>query len=183
MSPWCWELPSRFLLQPRQPRHGPPTESVWHSRCFNHFNAEKKCKYELFFNSTSLYFTESSSGRSTLVLLPWLRSCVWLHTVWACVSRGHVAHSALAEGISASWWTSSRLEHLSTDWPSHRLTPTGGDAAGASRVCGQLIPFPLCSRFLPLCRGPPGEMGGSARWLAINRSVTNGSSPNEIQMR
>lgn len=122
-----------------------------------------------FFNSISLDFTESSSGRSTLVLLHWPRLCVWLHTVWACVSWGHVAHSALAEGISASWWTSSRLEHLSTDWPSHRLTPTGGDAAGASRVCGQLISFPLCS-CSPLVPGPPGG-DGRKRTLARDKQI------------
>lgn len=37
-----------------------------------------------------------ASKRSVLFCIShWLRFCVRLHTVWACVSRSHVAHSAL----------------------------------------------------------------------------------------
>lgn len=38
----------------------------------------------------------AASKRSVLFcVFHWLRFCVRLHTVWACVSRSHVAHSAL----------------------------------------------------------------------------------------
>lgn len=103
----------------------------------------------------------AASKRSVLFcVFHWLRFCVRLHTVWACVSCSHVAHSPLPEGISASWWTSSRLEHLSTDWPSDRLTPTGwggGEGAMQQEPHGSVVGwyYFLFVHVLPLCVGPP----------------------------